>query len=585
MMISRIKIIMPIIILLLFNNPGHTQNNYILTADSKTKKDVKYGEHIAIQFKKSDVFPGTIRYVDVYVPAGYDGKTRACVCVFQDGMSYKADTVVSNLIESKELPMMILIAASPGWVSGDFDPESPRANRTYEYDTPSPRFGKFLLDELLPFVETLQTSDGRRIVLSDKREDRMITGCSSGAACAFNVAWNTNAFSRVYSSCGSFTGLRGSFTNSTLVHKFETKPIRFFFQSGTQDMWTSFGDWWSANQAMVRAMDFAGYDFAYKFTENANHCDDNVTQIFPDVLRFLWHGYPENVPSPKNKTRNGMMNQILLDGKTFEKLSELDVRNGKLVSNDGVMFLTSDNGTWILNEYAEKGNLFLNKRILAFGKDGLSLVYNDQKQLDILNKDGKVIRRISQKIYPHAAVSLRDGRFYIVGAINKTENPQVLWSLSPDGSLVVEDEDLKGAKSLGISANDNWLYVFEHDTRRGFNYMVQKNGSSLKYKQEFFYIHLPDESDGSGVTSSVTDNYGRTYLATAYGIQVCDYNGRSEAILTLPDNVRPISIAWGGKDLNYLYIIGEDNSIYRRQLNTRGTSVNDPMPTIRVGAG
>src|SRR5690606_38765373 len=153
------------------------------------------------------------------------------------------------------------------------------------------------------------------------------------------------------------------------------------------------------------------------------------------------------------------------------------------------------------------------------------------------------------------------------------------------GSLALEDDNLKGARSLAISANDNWLYVFEHDTRRGFNYMVQKNGSMLKYKQEFFYIHLPDETDGAEVTASVTDNYGRTYLASACGIQVCDYNGRAEAILTLPNNIRPISIAWGGQELNYLYIIGEDNMVYRRQLNTRGSSVNDVMPTIRVGAG
>lgn len=571
--------------LLFFHNQGDAQNNYVLTIDSKTRDGVKYGEHITTQFKDSKIFPGTIRYVDVYVPAGYDGKSPACVCVFQDGMSYKADTVVSNLIESKELPMMILIAASPGWIPGDYDAESPRANRTYEYDTPSPRFGKFLLEELLPFAETLQTSDGRKIVLSNKREDRMITGCSSGAACAFNVAWNTNAFSRVYSSCGSFTGLRGSFTNATLVHKFETKPIRFFFQSGSHDMWTSFGDWWSANQAMVRSMEFAGYDFDYKFTENANHCDDNVTQIFPDVLRFLWKGYPDNIPSPKHKSHNGMINQILLEGKTFEKLSLLDVMGGKLVSNNGSLFVTSEKETWVLDEHGGKGESYLDKRILAFGNDGISLVYSTQKGLEILDKNGKTIKRISQKIYPHAAVALRDGRFYIVGALGRTDNPRMLWALSSEGALSLEDENLKGARSLGISANDNWLYVFEYDTRRGFNYMVQKDGSGLKYKQEFFYIHLPDEADGAEVSSSVTDNYGRTYLATAYGIQVCDYNGRSEAILPLPDNVKPISITWGGKDLNYLYILGDDNIVYRRQLNTRGASVNDLAPKIRVGAG
>ena len=125
------------------------QNKYELTIDSKRKAGVEYGEHIYARLDNSSVFPGTIRDVDIYVPAQYDGKTPACVCVFQDGMSYRADTVVSNLIASHEIPMMILVAASPGQVIGDFDPDSPRANRTYEYDTPSPRFGKFILEELL----------------------------------------------------------------------------------------------------------------------------------------------------------------------------------------------------------------------------------------------------------------------------------------------------------------------------------------------------------------------------------------------------------------------------------------------------
>ena len=109
------------------------QNKYVLTADSKKKVGVEYGEHIYARFDKSVVFPGTIREVDIYVPAQYDGKTPACVCVFQDGMSYRADTVVSNLISSKEIPMMILVAASPGQVIGDFDPDSRRAHRTYAY--------------------------------------------------------------------------------------------------------------------------------------------------------------------------------------------------------------------------------------------------------------------------------------------------------------------------------------------------------------------------------------------------------------------------------------------------------------------
>lgn len=562
------------------------QNKYELTIDSKRKAGVEYGEHIYARLDNSSVFPGTIRDVDIYVPAQYDGKTPACVCVFQDGMSYRADTVVSNLIASHEIPMMILVAASPGQVIGDFDPDSPRANRTYEYDTPSPRFGKFILEELLPFVETLKTPSGKEILLSKNKNDRMITGCSSGAACAFNVAWNTEEFSRVYSSCGSLTGLRGSFENATLVHKFEPKPIRFYFQSGSHDMWTSFGDWWSANQAMVRAMDFAGYDFAYQFTENADHCDENVTQIFPDAMRFLWKNYPDNVPSPQKKTRNSMLNQVLLDGNNFELVTFGVDTNSILVSyNKGDVLIASDSGTTLLDESGERGEVIIGSKLLAIGKAGEMLSYQSQKGLVVVDKDGNVRKRIKTKLHPYSAVALRDGGYYIVGDIDKENKSSSVWYLSGEYLLSKKSEGLKSVYSLALSGNNNWLYAFGYDTRRGFNYKVDKNSKDLLYGQEFFYIHVPDQSDGAETNSAICDNSGRTYLATAYGIQICDYNGRSEAILSLPGNVKPVSVAWGGKEMDVLYILCESGQIYKRKLNTKGTSLSDMMPAIRVGAG
>lgn len=81
------------------------------------------------------------------------------------------------------------------------------------------------------------------------------------------------------------------------------------------------------------------------------------------------------------------------------------------------------------------------------------------------------------------------------------------------------------------------------------------------------------------------DDSGRVYLATAYGIQICDYNGRSEAILSLPGNVKPVSIVWGGETMNVLYILCDNGWIYKRTLNTKGASLEGVMPAIRVGAG
>lgn len=558
---------------------ANAQTPSLLTQDSEKKNGVVYGEHIHTTLDNSTIFPGTTRDVDIYVPAGYDGKA-ACVCVIQDWMMYRADTVVSNLIASQEIPMMIVVASSPGTVKGDYDTKSPRANRTYEYDTPSARFGQFVLTELLPFVEKHKGSNGTPIKLSKDRNDRMITGCSSGAACAINAAWYTGEFARVYSACGSLTALRGSFANPSMVNKYETKDIRFYFQSGSEDMWTSFGDWWAVNQEMVRAMDFAGYDFDYEFTQGARHCDANAGRLFPKAMRFLWKDYPSNVPAAKKMTRNRMLKQILIEGEKFELMKDkINPESRLLTDKNGNLIIASSNGSKRL-----EGNRFVTHtkhNIIAIGKDDQMLASLKRLGLVIIDSKGKTKAKIKSTMQAYSAVPLRDGGFYIAGK----EKDNCIWYLSPKNTLTVKEKGLKGVYSIALSANDNWLYAFEHGTRRGYSYKVVKNTKSLMYPQEFFYLYLRDEDDGTQVKSAIADNIGNTYLATALGIQVCDHNGRCEAIMTLPDGARPQWMAWGGKGRTTLYVLTENGNLYSRKLNAAGADPNGEMPEIRVGAG
>ena len=64
-----------------------------------------------------------------------------------------------------------------------------RFNRSFEYDGLGDNYARFLLDELLPDVETKKTTDGRAIKLSHDGNDRAIGGSSSGAIAAFTAAW------------------------------------------------------------------------------------------------------------------------------------------------------------------------------------------------------------------------------------------------------------------------------------------------------------------------------------------------------------------------------------------------------------
>ena len=162
--------------------------------DSVENPDVPKGEILTFTFDDSKVFPGTSRKIWVYVPAQYEGTQPACLYVCQDGIKYEATTVFDNLIHKGEMPITIGVFVAHGRLLVE-DPETQvdRLNRSYEYDSVIDSYAQFLHEDLLPTIEGMKTSDGRRIHLSPRPTDRMIAGNSSGgiAALASPIASST----------------------------------------------------------------------------------------------------------------------------------------------------------------------------------------------------------------------------------------------------------------------------------------------------------------------------------------------------------------------------------------------------------
>src|SRR5713101_4858486 len=289
-------------------------DEYPLGPDSKAQEGVPKGEVTKYTFDKSKIFPGTWREYWVYVPKQYDAAKPAPVMVFQDGLQYNAPTVFDNLIHKKEIPPLIGLFIMHGRVKALATNALDRFNRIYEYDGLGDNYARFVLDEILPDV-VARTG----LNLSTNGNDRAIAGASSGAICAFTAAWERpDAFRRVFSSIGTYVGLRGGNSYPTLIRKAEPKPIRIFLEDGSADLNIYGGDWWMANQEMERALSFAGYEVNHAWGDGG-HDGQHATQIFPEAMRWLWRDWPTPV---KAGAGSAQLRDILLPGESWQLVAE-----------------------------------------------------------------------------------------------------------------------------------------------------------------------------------------------------------------------------------------------------------------------
>jgi len=250
---------------------------------------VPAGDVIAMPKWRSRIFPDTERDWWIYVPAQYRAGTPAKVMVFQDGHDYvktngtwRVPIVFDNLIHEGAMPVTVAVLINPGH-NGKYKPQSPWrvSNRSFEYDSLTDAYARFLLEEILPEV-------AKRYTLTEDPEGRAICGASSGGICSFTVAWERpDAFRKVLTTIGSFVDLRGGHVYPNLVRKTESKPIRVFLQDGVNDLDNPFGHWPTANRKMEAALRYMGYDVTSLWGEGG-HNGKHGGSIFPDALKWLW---------------------------------------------------------------------------------------------------------------------------------------------------------------------------------------------------------------------------------------------------------------------------------------------------------
>jgi enterochelin esterase family protein len=288
---------------------------YTLGPDSLPQDGVPKGRLEGPHLFKSRILTGTVRRYWVYVPAQYSAERAANVLVFQDGQratnpagSLRVQQALENLIHKKEIPVTIGIFITPGhW--GDAYPDdlgtgNPN-NRAAEYDSLDDSYARFIIEEMLPEV-------GKSYRLTPDPAGRAIGGSSSGAICAFTVAWHrSDQFRNVISLIGSYTSIAyrpardgqplvpGGDLYPTLIRKNPIKPLKVFLQDGANDLDNAHGNWFLANQQMLAAFAYANatadakqlpgprYEVKHLWGEGG-HSDVHGGAILPDILRWIW---------------------------------------------------------------------------------------------------------------------------------------------------------------------------------------------------------------------------------------------------------------------------------------------------------
>ena len=601
-------------LLLVFAGAAVHAEDYTLGPDSEPHDGVPKGTVTQFVLTPGKDYPGTPHNCAVYVPAQYDASKPTPFMIFLDGSqalgnSMRVPVVLDNLIAKHDLPPMIAIFVDPGILPAVSDSDQNRYNRIFEYDSLTPRFADFLLNELIPEV-------AKQYNLSKNPDDRALSGVSTGAVGAFMAAWNRpDQFHRVLSLIGTYVAMKGADALPALVRRTEPKPIRIFMQDGTADhisaaepYGTHFsGSWPINNQVMYEALEFAGYD-AKLVMGTDGHSTKQGGAILPDALRWLWRDYPAPIvvrepaaaQQPGYDATDRVFSTIYVD-KPWQQ-----VGGDHMIDRDygQVWSLTSDakGNVYICAGNAVErvdadGNVtqFLQLKggvqRLRFGADGRLYASLGTDEIVSFHKttgppnDLKIIAR-GLGIYDF--VVAQNGTIYFSGS-GRTPSGRI------DASGKVEtqemDRSIVAPMGLAFSPDQSMLVVTDAIGRYSWSFQIAADGSLIN-GEPFYRLELPETTEssllGDRIWSVAEDTNGNVYFATPIGIQVAMQNGRIMQILNPPDPSTPgapiaaLAFATTG-DTNWLYAV-ENGKLYRRPVKVTGanawTVVKPPKPAL-----
>jgi sugar lactone lactonase YvrE len=341
-----------------------------------------------------------------------------------------------------------------------------------------------------------------------------------------------------------------------------------------------------ALQALHRSLRWAGYDVpvAPLATGTAGG-----RARFGQAMRWLWRGWPKPVTlgTGRNPTLASVVVpgdagawQLVGEGYRFTEGPTVNAR-GEVFFNDipasktYKVGLDGQVGLWLADSSKANGQAFgPDGRLYAMaGGAGQVLAHGATPEGQPAGQRPAVV---AEGFSGNDLVVAHNGNVYLTSPPDTREpaRPSNVWLVRPNGQKQVVDTGLKYANGIALSPDQRTLYVDDHRSRWVFRYRIQPDGT-LKRRQRFCALVVPETADDSSADGIKVDRLGRLFVATRTGLlQICDGDGRVVAIVPTP-NRRISNLTFGGPDFDVLYATAGDR-VWRRKLNVQGANAWAP---------
>jgi sugar lactone lactonase YvrE len=597
--------------------------DYSLAQDSQPQPGVPTGTVTKHVLAPGKYFPGTPHNYQVYVPAQYDASRPIAYMIFLDGSGYagngvRVPVVLDNLIARRDVPPMIALFIDPGIMPALSDGAQNRYERIFEYDSLTPRFANFLIEEFVPEI-------ARTHNLSKDANDHGIAGISTGGVGAFVAAWNRpDQFRRVITWVGSFGNFRGADRLPGLIRRTEPRPIRIFMQTGRQDLVNYAGSWYLENPRMAAALEFAGNDVKIELGEDG-HSNRHGASVLPDTLRWLWRDYPQPIavkepapgsgrglfaqlvprrdvvppPAPANPPPaasappagrgggpRGAVYSLISRDKLWEQVGETYASAASpAVDKDGNVFFADPASNRIYKSDAARSVSVFKEhtrgaRALRVGADGR--VYATQPSARRLVSYGPAgdEKVVAQNVDANDLALTSGGAIYFVDTAQRTVG---VIDAKGQRRVVYNGGEIMKPTALTLSPDQAMLLVADGMDRYQWSFQLSADGS-LVNGEPFQRVEMPEEGLFSGVAGLTVDSLGYMWATSAMGIQVCEQPGRCTNILNKPEfTATPVAdIAFGGPDRSWLYVT-QGGKVFRRETRRTGVVAWQPVKPPQPG--